>query len=105
MSIIDFLFGKQLRLPFPVNKAWRATESYIYLTLIFKPSMSQLKIFGCLCYALILDVKRNKLERRTQVGIFVGYSSCKKGYRIFYPFTSKVFESKDVKLNEEALWN
>ncbi|KAA3483373.1 laccase-2-like [Gossypium australe] len=34
-----------------------------------------------------------------------GYSSCKKGYIIFYPFTSKVFESRDVRFNEEALWN
>ncbi|KAA3464113.1 pleiotropic drug resistance protein 3-like [Gossypium australe] len=66
--------------------------------------MSHLKIFGCLCYSLVIDVKRNKMER-TQLGIFVGYSSCKKGYRIFYPFTNKVFESKDIKFNKEALWN
>ncbi|KAA3459155.1 Retrovirus-related Pol polyprotein from transposon TNT 1-94 [Gossypium australe] len=70
----------------------------------FKPSVSHLKIFGCVCYALILAVKRNKLERRAQPGIFVGYSSCRKGYRIFDPFTNKVFESRNVKFSEEALW-
>lgn len=57
----------------------------------FKPSVLHFKIFGFLCYALIPDIKRNKLEKRAQPSIFVGYNRSKKRYMIFYPFTSKVF--------------
>ncbi|KAG8490918.1 hypothetical protein CXB51_014710 [Gossypium anomalum] len=46
-----------------------------------KLSVSHLKVFGCLCYALIPAERRTKLERRSAPGIFVGYISTKKGYR------------------------
>ncbi|KAG8498675.1 hypothetical protein CXB51_005061 [Gossypium anomalum] len=60
-----------------------------------KPTVSHLRVFGCLCYALVLAEKRTKLEKRSMRGVFVGYSSVKKGYRIFDPLTKKIIVSKD----------
>ncbi|KAG8499389.1 hypothetical protein CXB51_005989 [Gossypium anomalum] len=71
----------------------------------FKPSLAHLRIFGYLCYSQVPAVKRSKLDRRAQVGILVGYSSEKKGYRILDPSTNKVFTSRDVVFNERASWN
>ncbi|KAG8487132.1 hypothetical protein CXB51_020669 [Gossypium anomalum] len=47
-----------------------------------KPTVSHLKVFGCVCYALIPAEKRTKLERKAAPGIFVGYNSIKKGYKL-----------------------
>ncbi|KAG8503695.1 hypothetical protein CXB51_001703 [Gossypium anomalum] len=69
------------------------------------PSLAHLRIFGCLCYSQVPAVKRSKLDKRAQVGILVGYSSEKKGYRILDPSTNKVFVSRDVVFNERASWN
>ncbi|KAG8485239.1 hypothetical protein CXB51_021138 [Gossypium anomalum] len=71
----------------------------------FKPSLAHLRIFGCLCYSQVPAVKRSKLDKRAQVGILVGYSSEKKGYRILDPSTNKVFASRDVVFNERTSWN
>ncbi|KAG8478195.1 hypothetical protein CXB51_027990 [Gossypium anomalum] len=66
--------------------------------------MSHLRVFGCLCYALVPAEKMTKLEKRSMLGVFVGYSSVKKGYRIFDPLTKKIIVSRDVKFNEEGYW-
>ncbi|KAG8472606.1 hypothetical protein CXB51_034394 [Gossypium anomalum] len=71
----------------------------------FKSSLAHLRIFGCLCYSQVPSVKRSKFDKRAQVGILVGYSLEKKGYRILDPSTNKVFASKDVVFNERASWN
>ncbi|KAA3486592.1 Integrase, catalytic core [Gossypium australe] len=108
-------FGKQTRLPFHVNKAW-SDNGIEYTSEMFQEFCEDVRIEHQLTNTytpqkLVLptrDVKDktlNKLERRAQLGIFVGYSSYKKGYRIFYPFTNKMFESRDVKFSEEALCN
>ncbi|KAG8499213.1 hypothetical protein CXB51_005648 [Gossypium anomalum] len=44
----------------------------------FKPSLAHLKVFGCVCYAHTPAVKRDKLLKRAQPGILVGYSLVKK---------------------------
>ena len=40
-----------------------------------KPSAKHLKVFGCICYVHLPAAKRHKLEEKSEVGIFVGYSS------------------------------
>ncbi|KAG8487092.1 hypothetical protein CXB51_020668 [Gossypium anomalum] len=49
--------------------------------------------------------KRTKLERRFAPGIFVGYSSTKKGYRVFDPSTKKILVSRDIKFDEDKVWS
>ncbi|KAG8486726.1 hypothetical protein CXB51_020278 [Gossypium anomalum] len=71
----------------------------------FKPSVEHLRVFGCLCYAHIPAVKRDKLLERAQPGILMGYSAVKKGYRILDPLTNKIQVSRDVIFDEHACWN
>ncbi|KAG8492349.1 hypothetical protein CXB51_009664 [Gossypium anomalum] len=70
-----------------------------------KPSVSHLKVFGCMCYALIPVERRIKLEKRSAPGIFVGYSSTKNGYRVYDPSTKKVLVSRDIRFDEEKIWS
>ncbi|KAG8502307.1 hypothetical protein CXB51_002202 [Gossypium anomalum] len=44
----------------------------------FKPSLAHLKVFGCLCYSLMPAIKRDKLSKKSQAGILVGYNMVKK---------------------------
>ena len=39
-----------------------------------KPTLKNLKVFGCLCFSYIPQVKRDKLEKKSELGVFVGYS-------------------------------
>ncbi|KAG8497843.1 hypothetical protein CXB51_007132 [Gossypium anomalum] len=70
-----------------------------------KPSVSHLKVFGCMCYALIPAERRTKLERRSAPGIFVGYNSTKKGYRVYDPSTKKILVSRGTIFDEEKFWS
>ncbi|KAG8480134.1 hypothetical protein CXB51_024924 [Gossypium anomalum] len=74
----------------------------------FKPSVEHLRVFGCLCYAHIPAVKRNKLSERDQPGILMGYNAVKKGYRILDPLTNKmqtegVENGPDMDLDDEPV--
>ncbi|UYV67964.1 hypothetical protein LAZ67_5002644 [Cordylochernes scorpioides] len=66
-----------------------------------KPTVSHLKIFGCHAEIFIPKHKRSKLECTTQSGIFVGYSSKRKAYRICDPKDFSITESRDVKFLED----
>ncbi|MCO5572729.1 hypothetical protein L7F22_026488 [Adiantum nelumboides] len=61
-----------------------------------RPSVSYLRVFGCLAYAHIPQQLRGKLDDKAIKCIFVGYSSGSKGYRLYNPATNKIFESRDV---------
>ncbi|MCO5582941.1 hypothetical protein L7F22_036844 [Adiantum nelumboides] len=61
-----------------------------------KPSVSYLRVFGCLAYAHFPQQLRGKLDDKAVKCIFVGYSSGSKGYRLYNPATNKIFESRDV---------
>ncbi|MCO5547846.1 hypothetical protein L7F22_001298 [Adiantum nelumboides] len=61
-----------------------------------KPSVSYLRVFGCLAYAHISQQLRGKIDDKAVKCIFVGYSSGSKGYRLYNPATNKIFESHDV---------
>ena len=49
----------------------------------YKPSLNFLKIFGCLCFTHVPQNKRDKLDKRASPGIFIGYSTVSKAYKIF----------------------
>ncbi|KAL4387685.1 hypothetical protein GQ457_09G013510 [Hibiscus cannabinus] len=51
------------------------------------------------------EAKRSKLDAKDERGIFLGYDSQAKGYRIFNLDTEKIMISRDVEFNEDASWN
>jgi hypothetical protein len=49
---------------------------------------SQLRVFGCTAYA---HVDNGKLESRASKGVFLGYGSGVKAYKLWNPDTQKAF--------------
>lgn len=71
----------------------------------YKPNLQNLKIFGCLCFSYVPQVKRDKLDKKVEPAIFIGYSNTFMAYRIFQPQNGKLLISKDVKFMEDKQWN
>lgn len=71
----------------------------------YKPSLNFLKIFGCLCFTHVPQTKRDKLDKRALPGIFIGYSSVAKAYKVFQPQNGKMIISRDVHFMEDEEWN
>ena len=71
----------------------------------YKPKLINLKIFGCLCFSYIPQNKRDKLDKKAKVGIFVGYSAVAKAYRIYIPQRNKEIISRDVQFFKSDSWD
>ncbi|KAM2937487.1 hypothetical protein FF1_037375 [Malus domestica] len=69
-----------------------------------KPGIAHLRIFGCLCYVHTPNELRQKLDAKSVKGIFVGYATCEKGYRVYDPLSKKLILSRDVVFDENAAW-
>lgn len=69
-----------------------------------KPSVAHLRVFGCLAYVHIPVQKRKKLDAKSQLCIFVGYSTPTKGYRFYNPETKQWIVSQDVIFDEGGVW-
>ncbi|KAG7563872.1 Integrase catalytic core [Arabidopsis suecica] len=70
-----------------------------------KPTVEHLKVFGSICYVHIPKEKRSKLEEKAKRGIFIGYSSNSKGYRVLLLDEEKVEISRDVAFEEGKKWD
>ncbi|GJT11600.1 retrovirus-related pol polyprotein from transposon TNT 1-94, partial [Tanacetum coccineum] len=68
-----------------------------------KPSVSHLRVFGCICYAL-RTTKKHKLEDKSQKFIFVGYCTQSKAYRLYDPTHEKIVVSRNVVFDESSSW-
>jgi hypothetical protein len=64
------------------------------------PNYYLLRVFGCKCFPLLRPYIANKLEYRSKVCIFLGYSYA--GYRCLDPFTDRVYLSKHVIFDEKS---
>lgn len=69
-----------------------------------KPSVAHLRVFGCLAYVHVPVQKRKKLDAKSQLCIFVGYSTATKGYRFYNPDTKQWIVSRDVIFDEGGVW-
>lgn len=66
-----------------------------------KVDLSNMRVFGCIAYALIPHEKRKKLDAKSQRLIFVGYCTESKGYRLVDPsMPTKCIKSRDVQFLE-----
>ncbi|RVW47431.1 Retrovirus-related Pol polyprotein from transposon RE1 [Vitis vinifera] len=88
-------YGKQTRLPFPQKAAWKSTQK---LQLVHTDVSGPQK-------TPYLKVKRDKLDKKSEPGIFIGYSSTSKAYRIYLPQNNKIVVSRDVKFLETEKWS
>ncbi|KAI4313237.1 hypothetical protein L6164_026230 [Bauhinia variegata] len=71
----------------------------------YKPDLQNLEIFGCVCFSYVPQVKRDKLDKKAEPGVFIGYSNTSKAYRIFQPQNGKILVSRDVKFMEDQQWS
>ena len=51
------------------------------------------------------QVKRDKLDKKAEPRVFIGYSNSSKAYRNFQPQNGKFLVSRDVKFMEDRQWN
>ena len=65
-----------------------------------KLSVVYLQVFGCTAHALIPKNKRSKFGSKSLQCIYLGYSSRKKAYILFYHPSSQLFEFQNVCFDE-----
>ena len=84
------------RMPTPViNK-----ETPLYRLMHVQPNYSFLRIFGCACWPSLRKYNSHKLEFRSKMCVFLGYSPLHKGYKCLDPATGRVYISRDVIFDE-----
>ena len=69
-----------------------------------KPTANHFKVFGCICYIHVPDQKRHKLQEKSEKGIFLGYSSQSKGFRVFNLKSQQLVTGRDVQFDEHSTW-
>ena len=67
--------------------------------------MAHFRVFGCVAYAHIPDVKRIKLEDKSHKCVFLGVSEESKAYRLYDPESKQIITSRDVIFAENETWN
>jgi hypothetical protein len=87
------------RLPHSTNKITTPYEKWYGR----KPNIFYFRIFGSLCFYHLPKVYRNKLDPVAHKGIFIGYATHTKGYRVFDPQKKRVIELKHVKFDESVI--
>ena len=65
-----------------------------------KPSVEHLRPFVCIAFTHVLVQHRSKLDSKTIQGVFVGYCSQSKAYRVFDPVRRKINVTRDIIFDE-----
>ena len=66
------------------------------------PNISYFRVFGCKCYILNTKDYLGKFASKTDVGVFLGYSTSSKTYKVFNKRTLVVEESIHVTFDETS---
>ena len=68
-----------------------------------KPNLVHLRAFGCLCFIHNNDKDNlEKFDAKSDEGIFLGYSSQSKAYKVLNKRTNRVEESVHVVFNDNS---
>ena len=70
-----------------------------------KPFVKHFKTFGCICFVHIPKDQRQKLDSKSSGGVFIGYASESKAYRVYDPVKKRTVMARDVKFNESDQFN
>ena len=65
-----------------------------------KPDVSNMRVFGCVCYYYVPGKQRRKLAPKARKAIFLGYPEGVKGYKIMDIENSKFQKTRNVKFEE-----
>ena len=65
-----------------------------------KPNINYFRVFGCKCFILNQKDDLGKFDSKSDVGIFLGYSSSSKSYRVYNRRTLVVEESMHIVFDE-----
>ncbi|WJX83409.1 hypothetical protein P8452_66072 [Trifolium repens] len=65
-----------------------------------KPNVKYFHVFGSKCYILADREQRRKLDPKSDEGIFLGYSTNSRAYRVFNNRTRTMMESINVVIND-----
>ncbi|KAJ3701404.1 hypothetical protein LUZ61_005109 [Rhynchospora tenuis] len=68
-----------------------------------KPDYKMLHVIGCVCFPLLRPYNKHKLETRSEMCAFLGYSSTQKGYYCLHIPSGKVYVSRHVKFDEHTM--
>lgn len=68
-----------------------------------KPDLGLLRTFGCLSYYHVPKDERSKFAPKGRKAIFLGYSTNRRGYRVYDQEKGKVIISRDVIFNESEI--
>ncbi|GJW14944.1 putative ribonuclease H-like domain-containing protein, partial [Tanacetum coccineum] len=64
------------------------------------PDLSNLHVFGALCYLTNDSENLGKLQPKADIGIFIGYAPTKKAFRIYNRRTRRIIETIHVDFDE-----
>ncbi|EOY32423.1 Uncharacterized protein TCM_040335 [Theobroma cacao] len=70
-----------------------------------KPTVSHLRTFKCVYYAMVPNSKRTKLDPKSVAIVLVGYSKVSKGYKLYDVKLKKIFVNRDMIFNNGQSWN
>ena len=68
------------------------------------PSYDLLRVFGCVCFVLLHDHERNKLQSRSRLCCFLGNGIGQKGYRCYDPISKRLRVSRHVVFCEHKMF-
>ena len=88
VNIVYFRLGTKKTL----NELWKGR----------KPNVKYFRIFGSTCFILRDRENVGKFDSRSDEGIFLGYSSTSKAYRVYNKRTKKVMETVNVVIAEAS---
>ena len=68
------------------------------------PSYDLLRVFGFVCFVLLQDHERNKLQSRSRLCCFLGYGIGQKDYRCYDPISKRLRVSRHVVFWEHKMF-
>lgn len=67
-----------------------------------KPNLKYFHIFGTTCYVLKDRDQKKKLDDKAEEGIFLGYSTNSRAYRVFLKESQTIIESINVRFQDDG---